>query len=159
MSNKPPYANESTKRIALTISGVVSIAETLCEMGSFRGSEEAIPILERIHEDAQKALDAVMDGLDAEQAYGILRYGKQCEFTLIPKTSPLCQRGFFIVEPEDVKVIMQDVLSACNFCELKGKEAKKCRMRKMLLRTGIIELDEKDRLDGACPYQSFSSEC
>jgi len=155
MSKKAPYANEQTKRIALTISGVVSIAETLCEMGSFRGSEEAIPLLEKIHEYAQKALDAVMDGLDVDQAYGILRYGKQCQFTLVPKTSPVCDRGFFIVEPEDVKVIMQDALSACNFCELSGKDAKKCPMRRMLLRTGIVELDENDRLDGACPYKSF----
>lgn len=133
----------------------MSIAESLLEMGMFRGSEEAGPYLERVREDAQRALDAVMDGLDEDQAYGILRYGKRCEFALVPKASPLCEKGFFIVDTEDVKVMMQDALSACNFCELKGKEAKKCRMRRMLLRTGIVELSEDDRVYGACPYQSF----
>lgn len=153
MSKKPPYANEATKRIALTLSGVVGIAEALMEAGRFRGSEDAMESIKVFHEAAQKALDAVMDGLDEDQIKGILRYGDLCEFTLVPKSSPVCSKGFFIFDPEDVKALMKNPLSQCNFCELSGDEAKRCPMRKMMLKTGVVELGDGDKLYGDCPYQ------
>ena len=153
MSNKPPYANETTKRIALTLSGVVGIADALIEAGRFRGSEDALDHIKVLHDEAQSALDAVMDGLDEDQIRGILRYGDLCEFTLVPKSSPVCNKGFFIVDPEDIRAMLHDPLSQCNFCDLTGDEARKCPIRKMLLRTGAVELDEKDKLYGACPYR------
>lgn len=153
MSIKPPYANETTKRIALSLSGVVAIADALIEDGRFRGSDEAIEHVKKMKDDAQMALNAVMDGLDADQAYGIIRYGKLCEFTLVPKSSPICEKGFFIVSPDDISAMLRDPLSRCNFCDLKGKDAKKCEIRRMLLRTGAVELDESDKLYGACPYR------
>lgn len=150
---KDSYANEATKRICLSLSGIVGMADVLIESGRFRGSEEALPHVKVIKEEAQRALDAVMAGLDYDQMRGILRYGEVCELTLIPKSSPWCKKGFFIVDPEDVKAMIKDPLGQCNFCELEGEDAKKCSLRKMLLRTGVIELDDGDRLSGACPYK------
>lgn len=150
---KPPYANEATKRIALTLSGVVGIADALIETDRFRGSEEAMDHIRVLHDEAQSALDAVMDGLDEDQIKGILRYGELCEFTLVPKSSPVCSKGFFIFDPEDVKALIKEPLGQCSFCDLEGDEARKCPFRKMLLKTGVVELDEKDKLYGECPYQ------
>ena len=153
MSSKPPYANETTKRIALSLSGVVGIADALIEAGRFRGSEDAMEHIRVLHDEAQSALDAVMEGLDEDQVKGILRYGSLCEFTLVPKSNPVCSKGFFILDPEDLRAMLRDPLSQCNFCELSGEEARRCPIRKMLLKTGAVELDEKDRLYGDCPYQ------
>ena len=153
MSNKVPYANETTKRIALSLSGVVGIADALIEAGKFRGSEDAMESVKEMHDAAQRALDAVMEGLDEDQINGILRYGSLCEFTLVPKSNPVCSKGFFILDPEDLRAMLHDPLGQCTFCDLKGEEARKCPIRKMLLKTGAVELDEKDKLYGDCPYQ------
>lgn len=150
---KPLYANEETKKIALSISGIVGIADVLLEAGRFRGSDEALEHLRVIKEEAQRAVDAVLEGLDEDQIQGILRYGRLCEFTLVPKTSPVCNKGFFIFDKDDVEAMLRDPLSHCMFCDLKGKDAKRCVLRKALLKTGVIELDEKDKLYGNCPYQ------
>lgn len=151
MSFKPPYANEATKKIALSLSGVVGIAEALISAGRYRGSEESLPYVEKMKESALAALDAVMDGLDEEQIRGILRYGRSSEMLLVPKHSPLCKKEQYIVGEDDLEVLLRDPLSSCNFCPLTAEEAKRCEKRKALLRIGCIDEDEMGA--GGCPYR------
>lgn len=118
----------------ISIAATVSMAETIAER------EYAEPIkaeLQAIAENAEKVLKVLMDGIDDDQLKYIYRYIKRSEFAVLPKYSPEAERSYIITTADVVERLTQNVLGECMLCEKKGKQARRCQIRKDLIACGV----------------------
>lgn len=143
-----PYANQATKETILCLSGSKGFCDSLLKVDSYRNKESADQYLEIAKENLQLALNEVCKGLDEDQLKGIIRFSNGITLNVVPKASPTAVQEDFIVSRETVDVLLRSATSDCAFCELEGKEAKNCPIRKALLSSLIIP-----RGTGDCPYK------
>lgn len=140
------YANRATKEIIIALAGCVGFADTLVS-SEFRNSKRVKRSLAAMLNHAQKALDGIMDGLDQDQVQSILRAANSSVLTVIPKLDPKAVRQYYVCPEDALDTLLSDVLSGCTFCDLEGKEMRRCRKRKALIECGIVSLGSGD-----CPY-------
>lgn len=61
----------------------------------------------------------------------------------------LVKAGRLHQEDEDAaKLMIDDFSNPCPFCELEGKEVRKCGRRRALIRCGVV-----GNTEGECPYK------
>jgi hypothetical protein len=143
----PEYANRATKEIIVSMAGCVGFADALIDK-TFRNSDKAVEHLEEMKNQAQRAMDAVIEGLDADQLMGVYRYCDHCQLMVFPTSNPVAQHDYYMVADKDMDVILSSVSAECSFCDKSEKEVKKCALRKALLNCGIVPNGHKD-----CPYK------
>lgn len=146
----PPYANKATKETLLCLSGSKGFCETLLKTDSyFRNRKNAEKYIKIASENLQLAINEMCVGLDESQFRGILRFGDGVTLTITPKASQSNQQEDYIVSENAMRTFLQGVASECVFCELTGKEAKECKIRKALLESLVIPKHD----EGDCPYK------
>ena len=147
------YLNYADKEVIVSLAGCVGFADTLLEGKRFRNSDAVMSDLEKMRKYAQKCVDTIIKGVDPDQKEGCLRFANNCELTVNPKHAKI--NTYAIVDPNDLKLIISNVVSSCSFCDLEGKKAKKCELRKALLRCGMVSGEDsvmKD-INQDCPFK------
>ncbi len=146
----PPYANKATKETLLCLSGSKGFCETLLKEDSFyRNKKNAEKYLRIVYDNLQLAINEMCVGLDESQLRGILRFADGITLTVTPKSSPSLDQEDYIISKDALKLFLQSPTSDCAFCELTGKEARDCKIRKALLESLVIPRAE----EGDCPYK------
>lgn len=118
----------------ISIAATESMAETIAGMDF---AEQVKDQLKSISENAEKVLKVLMDGIDDDQLKYIYRYIKRSEFAVLPKYSPEAERSYIITTADVVERLTQNVLGECMLCEKKGKQARRCQIRKDLIACGV----------------------
>lgn len=146
----PPYANKATKETLLCLSGAKGFCETLLKQDSyFRNRQKAEKYIKIASENLQNAINEMCVGLDEHQMRGIIRFGDGVTLTVTPCSNPSLDKEDYIVSDESMRTILQGVACECTFCELSGKEARDCKIRKALLESLVIPKN----YEGDCPYK------
>ncbi len=141
------YANRSEKEIVVVLAGCIGYADVLTGL-EYRNSKKAKRSLAAMKNHAEKALKAVMDGLDSEQVEGLIRTASGLELMCVPKHNPAAKRDYYLCPMDAFDRLMGDVANACAFCDKDGKDVKRCERRKDLLACGVVPWGSKE-----CPYQ------
>jgi len=104
---------------------------------------------------AQSIINQIIDGVDPDQATGILRFANNSELMVMPKSDARAQKQWCIIDKEDIKTIIGDVVSGCAFCEKTEKEVKRCDLRKALLKCGLVSSDDSVMKEKPqdCPFK------
>ena len=140
------YANRALRDVITTLAACQGFAEVLSTT-TYRHSSKAKRNVLAVKNNAQKALDIICEGLDQEQMGGILRFANMHNIVIAPKYSPEANKTCYSITAEELVLLMGDAVSECQWCEKEGKEARRCKKHKALLRIGAIGQGEKD-----CPY-------
>ena len=141
------YANKAVKEIVVVLAGCIGYADTLKGL-EFRNGKKARRSLAAMQNHAEKALEAIMEGLDEDQVQGLIRFANSCNLMAVPKHNPAAQKDYYVCPVDAFDRLIGDVASACAFCTKEGKEVKRCERRKDLLECGVIPWGSKE-----CPYQ------
>lgn len=143
------YLNHENREIAGYLAAMQGYTESLLTRG-FRRGEEIRPLLSVASDLYHAALDAFIDGLDADQYSAIVRMIKNTELVFVPKFNPQSKEKEKIVNVDDL-LELADIATeeTCAFCDKTEKEQGKCRLRKCLLR-----LDANvDEGKSECPFK------
>lgn len=140
------YANRALRDVITTLAACEGFAETLSKT-TYRGSKKAKRNIVAMGNQAHKALDIICDGLNKDQIGGIKRFAEMHYITLVPKYSPAADKTHYSITAEELALLMGDAVSECQWCEKEGKEARRCKKRKALLRIGALGSNEKE-----CPF-------
>ena len=140
------YANRALRDVVTTLAACQGFGETLTSC-TYRNSKKAKRNIVAMANQAQKALDIITEGLDKEQMGGILRFANMHCITLVPKYSPAVDKTHYSITSDELLLLMGDAVSECSFCDKEGKDARRCKKRKALLRIGAIGPNEKE-----CPF-------
>ena len=142
------YLNKATKQIVVCLAGCVGFAEKLLEC-DFKGSDQAKDDLRAMKEAAEWAMDAVMEGVDADHVRAVLRYANASQLMVIPSTNPQTQREYYIVPDTAMSIFLKQATGDCFLCDKEGKECRKCEIRKALLDSMVLGINDQ----GDCPYK------
>jgi len=148
------YLNRADKEIVVMLAGCVGVTDSLSEL-RFRNSDAVREELVALRDLAQSIINQIIDGVDPDQATGILRFANNCELMVVPKTDARTQKQWCIIDKEDIQTIIGDVMSGCTFCDKDSKEVKHCDLRRALLKCGLVSADDsvmKDRQND-CPFK------
>ena len=149
----PPYANNTTKQIIVMLSGSKGFCRTLLNAKDYRNKEKADEHLRIALEQIQLALDAVCENLNEEQMNGVLKFTRNSQLAVLPISSIAGDKKEYIVNEDDLRTILQGVVSECVFCDKEGAEAKNCPIllfKKALLASQVVP-NNHYRED--CPYK------
>lgn len=144
------YCNRADKEVIVSLAGCVGFADTLMKL-RFRNSEQALEEITAMKEHAENAVNIIVDGLDDDQYYSIMRFVNNCQLMVMPNSDVRTNKEYVIVEAKDVETIVNSALSDCSFCEKEGKEAKNCEMRKALIHCGVA--GKEGCIDPNCPFK------
>lgn len=144
MSN---YANKADKEIIVTLAACVGFADVLLQC-DFRNKKKAKRNLQAMLNQAVKTMDSVVDGLDDEQVKAIVRFAKNSELMVLPKSDVRLRKELYIVPQEEFDRLILAPGNECCFCTKEGKEIKRCQRRKDLANCGLAASSS-----GECPYQ------
>lgn len=144
----PDYLNRATKDIVICLAGCVGYPDKLLDC-NFRGSEKAKPFLKVMKEAAEKAMGAIMEGIDQQQVAAVMRYTNSCQLMTIPSTNPQTQREYYIVPDTAMNVFLKQATGDCFLCDKEGKECRRCEIRKALLDSMVLGIKDQ----GDCPYK------
>lgn len=140
------YLNRDTKEMIICVSACIGFASTLLEH-EFRNKKAAKRHLQAMHDQGQKALNAICAGLDAEQMGGVMKFSKNLEIICVPKTDPRANRKMYLVDEPDMMTILNESLN-CQFCIKDQTGVKNCAVRKALARSAVVPIS-----NGSCPYK------
>ena len=131
------YANKATKEIIVCLAGCVGFADTLlkCE---FRNKSKAKRNLVAMQNQANKAMEAIISGLDEDQIQGFFRFARNSELMVLPKHDPRTKKDYYVVEEEALVRLIGDALSECEWCDKDEKATHRCQKRKDLLQCGVL---------------------
>jgi len=148
------YLNRADKEVVVMLAGCVGMTDTLSDL-KFRHSDEVREELVALRDLAQSIINQIIDGVDPDQATGILRFANNSELMVMPKSDVRTQTEWCVVEKEDIKTIIEDVVSDCAFCDKDGKDVKNCKLRKALLKCGLVSADNSVMKDKSvdCPFK------
>lgn len=141
------YINKDLKELIITLASVIGFGDVLVKTGR----------LHREDEDAAKLMmgaattisQHLLQGRDAEQVTALQRQAGFYEIIAVPKTSARIDKEFYICPREDFEsLVIDDFSNPCPFCELEGKEVRKCGRRRALIRCGVV-----GNTEGECPYK------
>lgn len=141
------YANKATKEFITRLAACVGFAETLLQ-SEFRNKEKAEQNIAEMKNQGEKALAAIMEGLDTDQAIGILRFSRNSELIVMPKYDPRAKKDYYVVEEEALDRLMGDAVSECEWCDKDEKATRRCQKRKDLLQCGALVKSTSD-----CPFR------
>lgn len=141
------YANKAVKEIVVVLAGCIGYADTLKGL-EFRNSKKARRSLAAMQNHAEKALEAIMEGLDTDQVQGLIRFANSCNLMAVPKHNPTAKKDYYVCPVDAFDRLIGDVASACAFCTKEGKEVKRCQRRRDLAACGIVTEKSTE-----CPYQ------
>lgn len=144
------YLNKATKQIIVSLAGCVGFADKLLEC-DFRGSDHAKEDLRLMKEAAGRVMDFVMEGIDQDHVRAVLRYADACQLMVIPSTNPQTQREYYIVPDTAMNVFLKQATGDCFLCDKEGKECRKCEIRKALLDSMVLGINDR----GDCPYKDY----
>lgn len=141
------HLTKAHKELIVTLAACVGFFDTMQEL-EYHNCKKAKRSLKAAKNHAEKALTAIEEGVDKDHMLAVMRFARESYITVIPNSSPACGRNYYICKDEDMEVILTDALSKCTFCELEGKQARRCKLRKALISCGIVK-----NADGDCPYK------
>lgn len=141
------YANKAVKEIVVVLAGCIGYADTLKGL-EFRNSTKARRSLKAMQNHAEKALEAVMDGLDEDQVHGLIRFANSCNLMAVPKHSPAAQKDYYLCPADAFDRLVLEPTGECAFCMKEGREVKRCQRRRDLAACGIATEKSTE-----CPYQ------
>ena len=140
------YATRADRDAITTIAACVGFADVL-RKSNIRNIKAAKKHIYNMWYSANKALNAIMDGLDKDQELGILRFAEMHNIVLAPKYSPAAEKTYYSITNEELALLMGDAVSECIWCEKDGKDARRCKKRQALTRIGAI-----GQSTTGCPY-------
>lgn len=141
------YVNRATKEIIIVLAGCKGYADVL-QQCSYNNHEKALPYITAMGENANKALEIIMDGLDQDQVKGITRFADNMQLMAMPKFNPRSQYDCYVVPADVFDRLFADVVTDCAFCVKEGKEVERCQRRRDLAACGVVMGS-----NGSCPYQ------
>ena len=141
------YANKAVKEIVVVLAGCIGYADTLKGL-EFRNSKKARRSLAAMQNHAEKALEAIMEGLDTDQVQGMLRFANSCNLMAVPKHNPAAQKECYICPVDAFDRLVLEPTGECAFCMKEGREVKRCQRRSDLAACGIAGETSTE-----CPYQ------
>lgn len=141
------YVNRATKEIIIVLAGCKGYSDVLREC-SYNNHEKALPYITAMGENANKALEIIMDGLDQDQVKGITRFADNMQLMAMPKSNPRSEYDCYVVPCDVFDRLFADVVTDCAFCVKEGKEVERCQRRRDLSKCGVVMAS-----DGSCPYQ------
>lgn len=95
------YANKATKQIIVQLAGCTGFADVLLQC-DFRNKSKAKRSLQAMYNHAQKAMDDVIDGLDQTQVEAIIRFAKNSELMILPKSDVRLNKELYIVHKKNL---------------------------------------------------------
>ena len=141
------YANKATKEIVVVLAGCIGYADTLKGL-EFRNSTKARRSLKAMQNHAEKALEAIIEGLDTDQVQGMLHFANICNLMAVPKHNPAAQKECYICPVDAFDRLVLEPTGECAFCMKEGREVKRCQRRRDLAACGIAGETSTE-----CPYQ------
>lgn len=141
------YANKATKEIVVVLAGCIGYADTLKGL-EFRNSTKARRSLKAMQNHAEKALEAIIEGLDTDQVQGMLHFANSCNLMAVPKHNPAAQKECYICPVDAFDRLVLEPTGECAFCMKEGREVKRCQRRRDLAACGIAGETSTE-----CPYQ------
>lgn len=142
------YLNRYTKEVAISLSGCIGTADVLLKAAPGL-PEEVRNRLWVVLVEVQAALDALMADVDQDQKNALVRYSKSCQLMVMPGTDPRLKREYYIVPDTSMAVFLQQATGDCFLCEKTGKECRKCEIRRALLDSLVLGVND----NGDCPYK------
>jgi len=141
------YADKATRAAFIQIYACIDSVDMVLR-SEFHNKTKVKRNLNAIKNQAWKACDAIMADLDEDQRSGIIRFTKNSNVVILPKSDVRLKDELYIV-PRDVfdRLILAPG-NECCFCTKEGKEIKRCQRRKDLASCGLATSSS-----GECPYQ------
>jgi len=68
---------------------------------------------------------------------------------VMPETDPRLNREYYIVPDSAMSIFLRQATGDCFLCEKTGKECNRCEIRKALLDSMVLGINDK----GDCPYK------
>ena len=141
------YINKDLKELIITLASVIGFGDVLVKTGRLHTEDEDAAKL--MMGAATTISQHLLQGRDAEQVTALQRQAGFYEIIAVPKTSARIDKEFYICPKEDFEsLVIDDFSNPCPFCELEGKEVRKCGRRRALIRCGVVGSTE-----GECPYK------
>jgi hypothetical protein len=98
--------------------------------------------VETMEQEILKLLDTVLHGLDRDIIEGVMTYVKNNEVLLRPRITVSQRNEFTLVDNKALEELLSNSVLECSLCDINSeKEAKKCRKRKLLIRSGLLGKD------------------
>lgn len=142
----PRYLNRVTKQIGMILAGCVGFADVLLKSTPKLPAAVRYPLWV-MYIAAQAALDALMDGVDQTEKDALIRYSKHCQLMVMPETDPRLNREYYIVPDTAMSIFLKQATGDCFLCDKEGKEYRKCEIRKALLDSMVLGINDR----GDCP--------
>ena len=141
------YINKDLKELIITLASVIGFGDVLVKTGRLHPEDEDAAKL--MMGAATTISQHLLQGRDAEQIEALQRQAGFYEIIAVPKTSARIDKEFYICPKEDFEsLVIDDFSNPCPFCELEGKEVRKCGRRRALIRCGVV-----GNTEGDCPYK------
>lgn len=129
------YINKDLKELIITLASVIGFGDVLVKTGRLHQEDEDAAKL--MMGAATTILQHLLQGRDTEQIEALQRQAGFYEIIAVPKTSARIDKEFYICPREDFEsLVIDDFSNPCPFCELEGKEVRKCGRRRALIRCG-----------------------
>ena len=143
------YINKDLKELIITLASVIGFGDVLVKTGRLHQEDEDAAKL--MMGAATTISQHLLQGRDAEQIEALQRQAGFYEIIAVPKTSARIDKEFYICPREDFEsLVIDDFSNPCPFCELEGKEVRKCGRRRALIRCGVV-----GNTEGDCPYKGI----
>lgn len=143
------YINKDLKELIITLASVIGFAASSSSWCNRSVLTSTSPKL--MMGAATTISQHLLQGRDAEQIEALQRQAGFYEIIAVPKTSARIDKEFYICPREDFEsLVIDDFSNPCPFCELEGKEVRKCGRRRALIRCGVV-----GNTEGECPYKGI----
>ena len=146
-------ANKALQETIIYLSACVAVCNSLLD------SEQAK--LRPARGQLQTASDALMEvlaeaerGIDPDQIDHLSRQTRDIRLSVVHKADPQADRREVVVQEADIHWLADKALTGCWLCRKEGSDVKRCQMRKVLSRCGILI---EAKIPGACPYQDWGA--
>lgn len=143
------YATETEKRMVACVSACIGVLEDMIRI-DFPKLHDVMPRIKACKTHLVKVLNTATEGIDSDQMQGVVRWIKNSEIMVMPKSDVRVQKELAIVDGPDLEFIVKNSLSDCALCMHGPAEVKQCQLRKALLRCGVMP---KPDSRGHCPFQ------
>ena len=141
------YINKDLKELIITLAAVIGFGDVMVKTGRLYPEDEDAAKL--MMGAATTISQHLLQGRDAEQVEALQRQAGFYEIIAVPKSSAQIGKEYYICPKEDFERLVIDYPSSpCPYCELEGKEVRKCGRRRALIRCGVVGSTE-----GECPYK------
>ena len=143
------YLNKASFEVYLTFAAIEGTCHKLLEANcAFRNGDRCKELIEQMLEITHRVVENIDDGLDGNAILGAMRRASGMQMACISSGDPRGKGHGYYVDPEDMAILVSDVMGPCLFCDKEEAEARECAVRGALLRSGVPNATK----GGACPY-------